>query len=46
MQRFEIWDFVCKKACIEWERASNGELRYNSLNLTAFKIYIKECALE
>jgi hypothetical protein len=28
MQRFEICDFVCKKACIEWERASSGELRY------------------
>jgi hypothetical protein len=28
MQRFEICDFVCKKVCIEWERASSGELRY------------------
>jgi hypothetical protein len=28
MQRFEICDFVCKKACIKWDRASSGELRY------------------
>jgi hypothetical protein len=21
-------DFVCKKACIKWDRASSGELRY------------------
>jgi hypothetical protein len=28
MQRFEICDFVCKKACIKWDRASCGELRY------------------
>jgi hypothetical protein len=28
MQRFEICDFVCKKVCIEWERASSGELQY------------------
>jgi hypothetical protein len=29
MQRFEICDFACKKVCIEWKRASSGELRYS-----------------
>jgi hypothetical protein len=27
MQRFEICDFIYKKACIKWDRASCRELR-------------------
>jgi hypothetical protein len=28
MQRFEIYDFVCKKACIKCKCALSGDLRY------------------
>jgi hypothetical protein len=25
-EKLKVSDFVCKKACIEWERASSGKL--------------------
>jgi hypothetical protein len=43
VERCKVGDFVCKKAGIEWERESSGEVRYLALGANEFH-GISSCA--